>query len=163
MPILPRPDFALSSVLEITPAWLAARGLRAVFADLDNTLAGYGDAEPCAAIADWIASLADAGISLAVISNGRPARVRRFCGGMGGVKYVFRAGKPRPGALTDLAGTLGLDAAQILMVGDQIRTDISSGARAGMRTALVYPYTPKFFYRLRRRIECALAGLAINN
>lgn len=46
-------------------------------------------------------------------------------------------GKPAPSAVEALERTLGLDAADCLIVGDRLDTDIEMGERAGMTTALV--------------------------
>lgn len=46
-------------------------------------------------------------------------------------------GKPAPTAVEALERTLGVDAAECLVVGDRLDTDIVMGERAGMTTALV--------------------------
>jgi 4-nitrophenyl phosphatase len=46
-------------------------------------------------------------------------------------------GKPAPTAVEAIERTLGIDAADCLVVGDRLDTDIAMGERAGMTTALV--------------------------
>ena len=40
------PDYMFRTYDEITPAFLASLGVRAILADIDNTLAPYEQAEP---------------------------------------------------------------------------------------------------------------------
>lgn len=77
LPILAH--WAGRSIFDIEPAALARRGIRLLLADLDNTLAPYGEPEPTQAVRDWAAALGEQGITLFVLSNNRhPERPRRF-------------------------------------------------------------------------------------
>ena len=77
LPILAH--WAGRSIFDIEPAALARRGIRLLLADLDNTLAPYGEPEPTQAVRDWAAALGEQGITLFVLSNNRhPERPRRL-------------------------------------------------------------------------------------
>lgn len=58
--------------------------------------------------------------------------------GVTGRKPDAIMGKPAPTAVEALERTLGVDAADCLIVGDRLDTDIAMGERAGMTTALVH-------------------------
>lgn len=95
LPILAH--WAGRSIFDIEPAALARRGIRLLLADLDNTLAPYGEPEPTQAVRDWAAALGEQGITLFVLSNNRhPERPRRFSQALG-VPFLGHAGKPKPG------------------------------------------------------------------
>ena len=64
MSLSPIPRGVYPSVTHISPKALAARGIRLVLADLDNTLVPYKVAEPPAHVAAWKEALAAEGISL---------------------------------------------------------------------------------------------------
>ena len=97
LPILAH--WAGRSIFDIEPAALARRGIRLLLADLDNTLAPYGEPEPTQAVRDWAAALGEQGITLFVLSNNRhPERPRRFSQALG-VPFLGHAGKPKPGCL----------------------------------------------------------------
>ena len=82
LPILAH--WAGRSIFDIEPAALARRGIRRLLADLDNTLAPYGEPEPTQAVRDWAAALGEQGITLFVLSNNRhPERPRRFSQALG--------------------------------------------------------------------------------
>lgn len=46
-------------------------------------------------------------------------------------------GKPEPGIMLRAAALLGVEPAQVLVIGDRLDTDVLAGQRAGFRTALV--------------------------
>ena len=63
------PDYMFRTFDEITPAFLASLGVKAILADIDNTLAPYEQPEPDERIKGWIASLAEAGIGIACLTS----------------------------------------------------------------------------------------------
>ncbi|MBU5434195.1 YqeG family HAD IIIA-type phosphatase [Pseudoflavonifractor sp. MSJ-37] len=131
-------DRTFRSVLDISPQWLAGEGIRLLLADLDNTLAPYGE-EPDEAVRAWAGSLAAAGVDLFLLSNSRkPARPGR-CAGVLGIPFLGHAGKPKTGGFFRAMERMGAAPAETAVVGDQIFTDILGGNRAGVRTLLVEP------------------------
>ena len=137
LPILAH--WAGRSIFDIEPAALARRGIRLLLADLDNTLAPYGEPEPTQAVRDWAAALGEQGITLFVLSNNRhPERPRRFSQALG-VPFLGHAGKPKPGGFRRAMEQMGCTPEQTAIVGDQIFTDILGGRNAGVFTLLVEP------------------------
>ena len=129
LPILAH--WAGRSIFDIEPAALARRGIRLLLADLDNTLAPYGEPEPTQAVRDWAAALGEQGITLFVLSNNRhPERPRRFSQALG-VPFLGHAGKPKPGGFRRAMEQMGCTPEQTAIVGDQLFTDILGGRNAG--------------------------------
>ena len=137
LPILAH--WAGRSIFDIEPAALARRGIRLLLADLDNTLAPYGEPEPTQAVRDWAAALGEQGITLFVLSNNRhPERPRRFSQALG-VPFLGHAGKPKPGGFRRAMEQMSCTPEQTAIVGDQLFTDILGGRNAGVLTLLVEP------------------------
>lgn len=127
------------SIYDLDPAALARRGIRLLLADLDNTLVPYGVPEPDQPLRDWSAALAEAGVTLYVLSNNRhPQRPGRFSEALG-VPYTGHAGKPKAASFFVAMERMGCTSAETAIVGDQIFTDILGGNRAGVTTLLVEP------------------------
>lgn len=59
-------------------------GVKLLLADLDNTLAPYGVAEPDDQVREWKEALAAAGITLFILSNSRGPAGPAVCPGPGG-------------------------------------------------------------------------------
>lgn len=132
------PDDVIAEVQSITPEWMAARGLRGLLLDLDNTLVPYGSTAETPAVQAWVGEMASSGLKVALLSNATVARAtswsQRF-----GVAGVGLAGKPNPRAFSRGAAVLGLPPHQVAMVGDQLFTDVLGGNAAGLHTVLVHP------------------------
>ena len=121
------PDRVFSSVAEIRPEWLTARGITLLLADLDNTLVRYGPGDPAPEVLAWREGLRTAGVELFLLSNSRkPDRPGRYAKRLD-IPYLGHAGKP---------GTAGFEQA---MVGAQIFTDILGARRMGILALLVEP------------------------
>jgi len=137
------PKERVARISEITPDWLAARGLRGVIADLDNTLVPYGAAPPPPAeLAEWKRALDRAGVPLAIVSNAKPGRTRQWAEALG-VPGWGLAGKPVPLSLRLTIKKMGLSPAEVAIVGDQLFTDVLGANLAGGYSVLVEPIEPK--------------------
>ena len=148
------PDYMFRAFDEITPAFLASLGVKAILADIDNTLAPYEQPEPDERIKGWIASLADAGIGIAFVSNNDWERVELFNRTLGVPAYA-KSGKPFKKnlvkAMNDLGGTLETT----VMLGDQLLTDALAGHNLGVKCLIVPPIRDKknAFFKFKRWLE----------
>lgn len=133
-----QPDDLIDHVSQITPEFLARRGLRGLVLDLDNTLIPYKSYEPADDMVAWATELRGAGIRLYLLSNATAKRAAFWLPRLG-FEGVGMAGKPNPRAFRAALGALGLPAHQVAMVGDQVFTDILGGNLVGMHTVLVRP------------------------
>ena len=139
MSLSPLPRGVYPSVTHIPPAALAARGIKLVLADLDNTLAPYGEACPSPEILTWKAGLEAEGIALFLLSNSRkPGRAQRFAQQLG-IPYQGHSGKPKKAGYLRAMERMGCTPEQTVMVGDQIFTDTLGANNAGVTPLLVEP------------------------
>lgn len=133
------PKLVLRSIDEIDGGTLAARGIRLLLSDLDNTLVPYGVPEPDDRLRAWTESLRQNGIDLFILSNSRkPDRTRRFSEALG-VPFLGHSGKPKRASFFKVMERMGADPESTAIVGDQIFTDIWGGNNAGITTILVSP------------------------
>lgn len=144
----------------LKPTWLTERGIRLVLADLDNTLARYGQLDPDEALLRWRDGLWQAGITLFVVSNGRrPQRAQRFCAGLE-VPHISHAGKPHKEAFLAAMEQCGCGPEETVMLGDQIFTDVWGAHNAGIRAVYIRPIALDTIWRkLRYGIEAPFRGL----
>ena len=148
------PDYMFRKYDDVTPDFLENIGVRALIIDIDNTLAPYEQPEPDERIRNWIASLAEAGIGIAFVSNNDWERVELFNRTLGVPAYA-KSGKPFKKnlvkAMNDLGGTLETT----VMLGDQLLTDALAGHNLGVRCLIVPPIRDKknAFFRFKRWLE----------
>lgn len=135
----PIPRGVYPSFSALDPASLAAKGIRLVLADLDNTLVPYKATQPSAGLTAWKDALAEQGVSLFILSNSRkPNRVQTFAQALG-VPCQGRSGKPRRTGYLQAMVRMGCTPGQTVMVGDQIFTDTLGANNAGVVPLLVRP------------------------
>lgn len=139
MPFSLLPGRVCGSIYDLSPAVLRGAGITLLLADLDNTLAKYGQPEPDGRLRDWKNGLEAAGITLFLLSNSRkPTRAAHFAQSLG-IPYEGRAGKPGRGGYLRAMERMGRTGAETAMVGDQIFTDTLGANRAGILSILVEP------------------------
>ena len=148
------PDYMFRTFDEITPAFLQSLGIRAILADIDNTLAPYEQPEPDDRIKNWIASLAAAGIAIAFVSNNDRERVELFNRTLG-VPAYWKSGKPFKKNLIKAMNDLGGTRETTVMLGDQLLTDALAGHNLGVKCLIVPPIRDKknAFFRFKRWLE----------
>lgn len=148
------PEYLFSGVEAITPEFLAARGLRALALDVDNTLTLHNSPAVPPGVQGWLARMRAAGVQLMIVSNNTRKRVEPFAASLG-LPFVSMACKPLPGGVGRAARRLGVSRRQLALVGDQLFTDRLAGALAGVRVLVVQPRGPEIHrsIQLRRRLE----------
>jgi hypothetical protein len=149
------PHYRIASVLELTPQRLRGLGLESLLLDADCTLKRYRSEQCAPGVAEWLASLRQAGFGLCLVSNGFGERIGRFAQTLG-LPCVARALKPLPIGCRRAMRTMGFPRRSTAMVGDQLFADVIAGRLAGLTTFLVEPIHPEeepWFTRLKRLPE----------
>lgn len=148
------PDERFDSFRGADADFLRASGVRALLLDIDNTLEPYENAEPGEEVRAWLASLSDAGIGVAFVSNNDEARVARFNRTLGYPAFA-RARKPLGKYIRRAMRTLGATPRETALMGDQIFTDVLAAHLAGLRAYLVPPIRDKrdALTRFKRHLE----------
>lgn len=116
---------------------LYEKGYRGIIYDLDNTLVPHGAPADERAL-ELMDRLKSIGYAIFFLSNNRKERVEMFNEKIGAL-YLCKASKPNKRGYLKAAEMMNLDPSKILVVGDQIFTDIWGANMAGMRSCLVMP------------------------
>ncbi len=148
------PDYMLGHYYDVTPEFLHSIGVRALLCDIDNTLAPYEQPDPDDRIRAWVASLAEAGIRVALVSNNHPPRVEQFNRTLGLPAYPD-SGKPKKKTLIRAMREMGVEIGETAMLGDQLLTDAYAGKHIGLPALIVPPIKDKtnLFFRFKRWCE----------
>lgn len=156
------PKMRVRSVYDINLDELAAKGLRGIITDLDNTLVGAKEPLATPELVAWLDKVRSAGFKVVIVSNNNETRVGKFAVPLD-IPFVHAARKPTMPAFRRALSLLGLEASQTVMIGDQMMTDVLGGNRMGLFTILVAPIAPAdegVMTLVNRRIErFALARL----
>ena len=136
MPFSLIPKLILPSLTDVTPELLAARGVRFLMLDFDNTIVPYTTNEPAETMAAWLRQMQASEICLCVVSNSRKPRVVEFCKKYG-LDCITHAKKPFQRGIRECLARFSLDPAACALAGDQIYTDVLGANCAGMTSILV--------------------------
>ncbi|AAS09410.1 hypothetical protein LJ_1638 [Lactobacillus johnsonii NCC 533] len=149
-----RPRYTIDTIYHLDPKQLKKMGIKAVFSDLDNTLLAWNKAETAVEMDELNQRLAKDGIRLVVISNNNAERIGKVLNPYH-ISFIAKARKPLPIGINKELKALNLKKDQVLMVGDQLITDIQAGNLAGVTTVLVKPLveTDKWNTRINRFFE----------
>lgn len=132
------PTKHVNKYTDITPEILKESGKKGVIIDLDNTLVAWNEAAANDDVKAWLQSMNDHGIRVVIFSNNNEERVTFFAEPLQ-IPFVFFAKKPLKRGFLKAIDILGLDKSEIVVIGDQLLTDILGGNRAGIDTILVVP------------------------
>lgn len=155
-----RPADRCRTIYDINLEALRGCGIRGLIFDIDNTLEPYATARPSARLTQWLQEAARSGFELAILSNAKSVRTTAFCAGFPEgnppITWIAKAGKPLRKGFRAVASELHLKPEQLVMIGDQLFTDIWGGNRFGCRTILVDPILPEAeppFVHFKRFLE----------
>lgn len=148
------PSEHVKSIFEITPEHLKERGIKGIITDLDNTLVAWNVKDATEEVIKWIDKMESSGIKVTILSNNNEERVRLFCEPMG-TPFVFKARKPLAKSFRRAADKMQVPKDAIVVIGDQLLTDVLGGNSAGFKTILVVPIvkTDGWATKMNRLIE----------
>ncbi len=127
-----RPDYSFDNIFDITPQFLKDLQIKALVADLDNTIADYDTPVPTPEIISWFEKLHSAGIKISIVSNNGRARVEKFCNDLGVVECYWKSGKPSNKTILRAIEKLGCAKENVAMLGDKISTDVLGARFSGI-------------------------------
>lgn len=148
------PNEHVKNIYEVDPIILKNKGIKGIITDLDNTLVAWDVKEATPEVVEWFRLMKDNGIKVTIISNNKEERVKMFSEPLG-TPFVFSAKKPLKRAFKVAAKQMGLVKEEIVVIGDQLLTDVLGGNSAGFYTILVVPIvkTDEKITQFNRRIE----------
>lgn len=129
----------IEQIMQIDAQEFVNQGIKVILSDLDNTLVPWNQKYRCdQRLIRWNQELNDQGVTLVIVSNNNRARILKAVQGLN-VEVVDRALKPLPFVIKKYLSVQHLTKKEVIMVGDQLMTDILAGNLAGLETILVRP------------------------
>ena len=144
------------SVFDIDFKALYSKGYRGLIFDIDNTLVPHG-ANSTDKVDELFGTLKEMGFKSLMLSNNSEKRILRFLKNID-AQYIYEAGKPDPACCEKAVKMLGLPKDKVVVIGDQVFTDILCANRAGLACILVKFVGHETETKLgkRRRVEQAI-------
>jgi len=135
--------------------------IRGIIVDLDNTLVGYRKHVPDDEDAAWIIAARARGLRVVMVTNNATAWAAEVAANLG-IACIANARKPLPGGFRRALAELDLPAENVIVIGDQLFTDVIGAKFAGLPVVLVEPLVlrdPRNTRWLRRLERWLLHGL----
>jgi HAD superfamily phosphatase (TIGR01668 family) len=132
------PTSYVPRISHIDCALLNADGVRGVIVDLDNTLVGYRALEPEEADAAWVTRALEHGIRIIMVTNNATPWAMRVAERLA-IPIVANARKPLGRGFRRALELLELPRESVVVIGDQLFTDVLGAKLFGMRVILVDP------------------------
>ncbi len=154
------PDLICKTVTDIPFETFFEQGVQVVVFDIDNTLVSYETPLPTQQIRTLLESLVKRGIRVALVSNNSPERVETFNRELG-YFAVPDSHKPLKRALKPVFTHFKVTPKQVLLVGDQLLTDVLAARLWGAFAVTVSPIQPveNRFFRFKRQLEKPFVAL----
>ncbi len=130
------PDKYYDSVHDIPYEALYSAGYRALIFDIDNTLVHHGD-DSNADVDSFFKRLHGIGFATLLLSNNSEQRIKRFNENIQTL-FIADADKPNTRSYLQALDMLRLEAKRVIVIGDQIFTDILGARRSGIPCILVH-------------------------
>lgn len=151
------PTYTYQSIFDIDFLALYENKIRLIFMDIDNTMVPYTSNKPTPDSLQLIESLKEMGFMVVFISNNNKERVSTFCEGLD-IPCVHFALKPlKRGFKKGLKLVRKIyQPDEVVVIGDQLMTDIVGGNKMGFTTILVSAILKKsdiFSTRINRKRE----------
>ncbi|MCP3030387.1 YqeG family HAD IIIA-type phosphatase [Halobacillus sp. A1] len=148
------PNEHVDSVYDINPLVLKDKGIKGVITDLDNTLVAWDKPDATEEIVEWFQLMNRHGIQVIIASNNNENRVKLFSEPLD-TTFIHSARKPLSKAFKKAQKEMNVKKDELVVVGDQIMTDVLGGNLAGIHTILVVPIveTDGFITKFNRKIE----------
>jgi HAD superfamily phosphatase (TIGR01668 family) len=126
------------SVGAIDIARLTELGFRGVIIDLDNTLVGYRQLTPADADARWIVEARERGLLVVMVTNNATPWAADVARALE-IPCIPNARKPLPAGFRRALDVLALPRDAVVVVGDQLFTDVLGAKLFGLAAILVEP------------------------
>jgi len=148
------PTFMFDKVEDIPYELFKKERISAVIFDMDNTLVDHKYAYN-KNVKEWLKELKKKDIKICILSNSPKTNIVKRVGRELSMKYLYNAFKPWSFGFKKAMDMLDEKKENIIIIGDQLFTDIYGGNRFGIKTILVKPIEKKEFWgtRIKRPLE----------
>lgn len=154
------PTYYARNIYDIPISFYKDNNIKIIFCDLDNTLDAFFENIPTKKAKDLVENLTNNGIKMIITSNNHGDRVKKYASELG-VECHFSSKKPLGYKLRRFIKQNNFKKDEIVMIGDQLLTDVIASKNTKVRVILTEPLVSKdlpitkinsFFDKIIRKI-----------
>ena len=150
------PTATAQTVYDIDFNSLYANGKRVILFDLDNTLASYAEVTPTLSQLKLNDKLRTIGFKIYIASNNKEYRTKTYTEQFKVDDYLVLARKPFTKRISNFLKQNNINKSEMIMIGDQLLTDIACANNLGVDSILVHSIsrkTEKWYTKINRKRE----------
>ncbi|TLS35047.1 YqeG family HAD IIIA-type phosphatase [Pseudalkalibacillus caeni] len=129
-----KPHFYTKRFTNIKDEWLYDNNITLILADIDNTLVPYHQ-QGSQDLKGWLDHVQNTGTKVVGTSNSSSERVEKFQDQFG-IRALSKCKKPRVKVIKRFLKEEKANRENVIIIGDQLFTDILCGRRLGIKTLL---------------------------
>ena len=137
------PNIYQESIYTINYKKLKEKNIKCLLFDLDNTCVGYHEKMPTKELNNLFKKLTKDNFKVIIFSNARKKRLKAF--ESLNVDYNYLSKKPLSRNFKKILKKYNYQKEEVIIIGDQLFTDILGGNIVGINTCLVNPITKEDF------------------
>lgn len=134
-----KPSIYIESVQKIDLDGLVDSGIRLILCDMDNTLLKWNERIPSHDAITFISHVKEKGLDFILFSNNSRGRVENFAQKAGVTNYFWDCKKPLLGKINLVKKMVNYKESEMIIIGDQLVTDVLVANRAHIKSILVKP------------------------
>lgn len=149
------PDMYQKSIFTIDYKCLKSEGIKCILFDLDNTLSSPFLKEPNEKVKELFYTLKEDNFKIIIFSNSGKKKLEPFKNILD-VDVAYSSMKPLCIKFNKIMRMYKLELSEIVIIGDQLLTDVLGGNNVGIKTILVNPISKKdqhIITKLNRKLE----------
>lgn len=149
-----KPTWTLKRIYNLSVTQCQQNNIKAILTDLDNTLIAWNNPNGTQELHEWLDEMQTAGIQVIVVSNNNHERVKKALDNFN-LDFISSAHKPLVNKIKQKIKSLKLTNNEVVIVGDQLLTDILAGHLAHVKSILVKPLitSDKWMTKINRFFE----------
>lgn len=133
------PTYIYNRVEEIPHSIILNRNIKVAMFDMDNTIINFSEKKYSKELKIWVKELKKKGVKVYILSNSIFAKLVKRVAKELGMQYLYNARKPSLRGFEEIMKKENVSKQEMIMIGDQLFTDIWGGNRFGIKTILVTP------------------------
>ncbi|AHI52882.1 YqeG family HAD IIIA-type phosphatase [Spiroplasma culicicola] len=134
-----KPSIYLESYKKINLDSLKNSGIKLIMCDMDNTLIGWNERIPTTDVINFVKNVYAHNMEFVLFSNNIRSRVENFAKKAGIKNYFWDCKKPLLGKMKIVKKLMPYKENEIVLIGDQLITDVLVANRSHIRSILVSP------------------------
>lgn len=149
-----KPTWTLKRIYNLSVTQCQQNNIKAILTDLDNTLIAWNNPNGTQELHEWLDEMQTAGIQVIVVSNNNHERIKKALDNFN-LDFISSAHKPLANKIIQKIKSLKLTNNEVVIVGDQLLTDILAGHLAHVKSILVKPLitSDKWMTKINRFFE----------